>query len=124
MVPLFPDPLSGANGSNPLIFLQWNGYVWPPCQDLLHLWSGGEFRSAKHRVVNGADDRLTISYFAMPNYDATIAPVPTVAGADTFAPIRAGDISHFTQLKREEEGLEDPQLLENQVVKSTTSTSP
>ena len=76
--------------------------------DLLHRWSGGNFRSAKHRVVNGSDDRLAISFFAMPNYDAVVAPLlqPPEGVSEAFDVIVAGDISHFTQLEREKQGLE------------------
>lgn len=75
-------------------------------KDLLHRWTGGTFRSAKHRVINGRDDRLAISYFSMPNYDVVVEPLVTPGhGGIAFPPIQAGQISHFTQLEREKQGL-------------------
>eukprot|EP00193_Tetraselmis_chui_P003117 CAMPEP_0177756472 /NCGR_PEP_ID=MMETSP0491_2-20121128/3124_1 /TAXON_ID=63592 /ORGANISM="Tetraselmis chuii, Strain PLY429" /LENGTH=364 /DNA_ID=CAMNT_0019272051 /DNA_START=276 /DNA_END=1370 /DNA_ORIENTATION=+ len=85
--------------------------------DLLTRWSNGRLRSAKHRVVNGDDDRLAISFFAMPAYDTPVAPLPgcvKLGEEGRYETILAGDISHFKQLEREKHGLLDPQVLENQ----------
>lgn len=66
--------------------------------DLMAQWTNDRFVSTKHRVVNppsgGGTRRLSVAFFHQPNYDATIACIPTcaVAGEDPrYAPITSGD---------------------------------
>jgi isopenicillin N synthase-like dioxygenase len=64
----------------------------------MECWSGGRFRSTKHRVKPPAGiDRYSIGYFAPPNYDTMIEPLPANApDADRFDPIHVGrDLAGF-----------------------------
>jgi isopenicillin N synthase-like dioxygenase len=63
--------------------------------DMLSTWSGGHWRSTWHRVVAPAGPpphpaRTSMAYFHSPNADALISPLPGVAAAGQFEPIRAG----------------------------------
>ena len=51
--------------------------------DILHFWTNGRLKSAKHRVLGrGWCDRLSLIYFCMPGYDTPIeAPAQLLAGA-------------------------------------------
>jgi catechol 2,3-dioxygenase-like lactoylglutathione lyase family enzyme len=48
--------------------------------DLMADWTAGRWTSTLHRVVPSAPDRdrLTVTFFHHPNYDATISPLPAV----------------------------------------------
>tara|TARA_A100001037_G_scaffold293549_1_gene310288 strand:- start:2840 stop:3838 length:999 start_codon:yes stop_codon:yes gene_type:complete len=68
--------------------------------DLLSHWTNDRWLSALHRVANPpldagvAADRLTLVYFAVPNYDALMECIPTCTGPDApprYAPILAGE---------------------------------
>ena len=68
--------------------------------DLLSHWTNDRWFSAVHRVANPpieagiAADRLTLIYFAVPNYDALMECIPTCMGPDRpprYAPIMAGE---------------------------------
>lgn len=52
--------------------------------EMLALWSGGRIRATPHRVVGGAQERISIPLFFNPAYDADISPpgadVPILAG--------------------------------------------
>ena len=64
----------------------------------MECWSGGRFRSTMHRVKPPAGtDLYSIGYFAAPNYDTMIEPLPTNAPeARQFDPIHAGrDLAAF-----------------------------
>ena len=58
--------------------------------DLMADWTGGRWTSTLHRVLPSAYecDRLSITFFHHPNYDAVIAPLGALAAAD--APVTAG----------------------------------
>ncbi len=54
--------------------------------DMMMRWTNGQFRSTPHRVVNRADQaRYSMPYFANPDYDAIIAPVPSLVAPGTDA---------------------------------------
>ncbi len=62
--------------------------------DLLELWSGGRWRSSRHRVLPPPADApeeslMSVIYFCEPDADTIIEPL--VAGAGMFEPVRAGD---------------------------------
>ena len=68
--------------------------------DLLSHWTNDCWLSAMHRVTNPpleagiAADRLSLVYFAVPNYDALMECIPTCMGPDRpprHAPIMAGE---------------------------------
>lgn len=68
--------------------------------DLMMGWTNDRWRSGLHRVVNpprdatGSARRLSLAYFANPNYDAVIECLPTCLEAGRpplYAPIRAGE---------------------------------
>ena len=78
--------------------------------DMMERWSGGRFRSTVHRVHPPRHaERRAIAFFAAPDRDATIAPLPglaaTGAAADA-APRRAGEdlaafVANFDRQTRE-----------------------
>ena len=51
--------------------------------DTMRLWTNNRFQSTPHRVINtyGAE-RISIPFFANPDYDAVIKPIPTCVGPD------------------------------------------
>lgn len=54
--------------------------------DMMMRWTNGRFRSTPHRVVNRADRaRYSMPYFANPDYDAIIAPIPSLVEPGTDA---------------------------------------
>lgn len=68
--------------------------------DLMMGWTNDRWRSGLHRVVNpprdigGSTRRLSLAYFANPNYNAVIECLPTCveAGrAPLYAPVKAGE---------------------------------
>lgn len=68
--------------------------------DLLMRWTNDIWVSNPHRVVNpppGAqitEGRISIAFFQQPNYDATIACIPSCAGPDNpprYGPVRSGN---------------------------------
>jgi isopenicillin N synthase-like dioxygenase len=70
--------------------------------DLLAQWTNDRWVSTKHRVVNpprahAASDRMSLSFFQHPNYDALVTCVPTCTGPDNppkYPPIWAGTHMH------------------------------
>jgi isopenicillin N synthase-like dioxygenase len=51
--------------------------------DSMKLWTNNRFASTPHRVVNRyGSERYSIGFFANPDYDAVITPVPTCVDAD------------------------------------------
>ncbi len=62
--------------------------------DMMMRWTNGRFRSTPHRVVNRADRaRYSMPYFANPDYDSIIAPIPALIepGSDAaYPPIHFG----------------------------------
>jgi isopenicillin N synthase-like dioxygenase len=51
--------------------------------DSMKLWTNNRFASTRHRVVNRyGTERYSIGFFANPDYDAVITPVPTCLDAD------------------------------------------
>lgn len=63
--------------------------------DMLERWTAGRFKSTPHRVVNRSGaERYSIAYFALPDHDTLIAPLPGIADQDAaadFAPIHTGE---------------------------------
>jgi isopenicillin N synthase-like dioxygenase len=55
--------------------------------DLMADWTNGRWTSTLHRVVPSAPDRdrLTVTYFHHPNYDAVITPLPATGETVTAA---------------------------------------
>ena len=62
--------------------------------DMMMRWTNGRFVSTLHRVVNRATkDRYSMPYFANPDYDAIIAPVPCLVEPGTtnaYPPLHFG----------------------------------
>lgn len=62
--------------------------------DVMMKWTNGRFRSTPHRVVNRAlKPRYSIPFFANPDYDVTIAPIPEIlrpAEGAEYAPFENG----------------------------------
>ena len=62
--------------------------------DMLEIWTGGELRATKHRVLVPEEarlrhsDRLSLVYFCGPNLEEVIAPPP---GSEGYQAIRSGD---------------------------------
>lgn len=51
--------------------------------DSMKLWTNNRFASTRHRVVNRyGSERFSVGFFANPDYDAVITPVPTCVDAD------------------------------------------
>jgi isopenicillin N synthase-like dioxygenase len=51
--------------------------------NMLELWSGGRFRSTMHRVHPPVGrERFSIAYFAHPDYDTLISPLPGMPAPD------------------------------------------
>lgn len=49
--------------------------------DCMQVWTNDQYRAAVHRVLPMADrDRMSVPYFFNPPRDATIAPIPELAG--------------------------------------------
>lgn len=63
--------------------------------NMMERWTNGRFVSTMHRVVNRAQKpRYSLPYFANPDYDAIIAPVPSLVEPGTTAkypPIHFGN---------------------------------
>jgi isopenicillin N synthase-like dioxygenase len=62
--------------------------------DMMMRWTNGRFISTNHRVVNRATTaRYSMPYFANPDYEAIIAPVPCLVEPGTtnaYAPLHFG----------------------------------
>ncbi len=68
--------------------------------NMMEIWSGGRFRSTLHRVHPPRDrERFSIGYFAVPDYDTTIAPLaglPVTGAPEDMTPRHAGrDLAGF-----------------------------
>jgi isopenicillin N synthase-like dioxygenase len=68
--------------------------------DMMAQWTNDRWRSTLHRVVNPPSDagaaarRLSVVFFHTPNYDATIACIPSCTDAahpPKYAPILSGE---------------------------------
>lgn len=63
--------------------------------DMMMRWTNGKFRSTPHRVVNrSVKNRYSMPYFANPDYDSIIAPVPCLIEPGTdcaYPPLHFGD---------------------------------
>ena len=82
--------------------------------DILHFWTNGRLKSARHRVLgHGWRSRLSLVFFCMPGYDTPIeAPAALCADAPARYPsFLCGQRSHFAQSLRDLQGLPDRQLL-------------
>jgi isopenicillin N synthase-like dioxygenase len=61
--------------------------------DMMQLWTNGRFVSTPHRVANRTGlDRISVPFFANPDYDATIAPLARndAAGEKLYEPLACG----------------------------------
>jgi len=78
--------------------------------DLLAQWTNDRWVSTKHRVVNpprewASSDRMSLSYFQHPNYDAEVACIATCVDSDhpaKYAPITAGEHMHRRMMQARE----------------------
>lgn len=72
--------------------------------DMMMWWSNGRFLSNYHRVRNRTDvERFSVPYFANPDRNVTVAPLPQLAGdAPRYAPVRVADhlARFYSQLAR------------------------
>jgi len=72
--------------------------------DMMMWWSNGRFLSNYHRVRNRTDvERFSVPYFANPDRNVTVAPLPQLAGdAPRYAPVRVADhlARFYSQLSR------------------------
>lgn len=62
--------------------------------DVFETWSGGQFKSTQHRVVNTGRERYSMPLFFGLDYDAIIEPLEKFRTPETLAkypPIKAGD---------------------------------
>lgn len=62
--------------------------------DVFEAWSGGQFKSTQHRVVNSGRERYSIPLFFGLDYHAVIEPLPKFRTPETLAkypPIKAGE---------------------------------
>ena len=62
--------------------------------DMMEVWTNGEFPSNPHRVHNTGDERFSLPFFVVADYDAVIQPVPTMISANrppAYAPVVAGE---------------------------------
>jgi isopenicillin N synthase-like dioxygenase len=95
---------------------QWHDVVTPRdaviinVGDLLAQWTNDRWVSTKHRVVNppreyASTDRMSLSFFQHPNYDATVECVPTCTGPGNppkYEPIWAGTHMHRRMMRARE----------------------
>jgi isopenicillin N synthase-like dioxygenase len=61
--------------------------------DMMQRWTNGRFVSTPHRVANRTGlDRISVPFFANPDYDATIAPLARngAAGEKLYEPLACG----------------------------------
>ena len=78
--------------------------------DLLAQWTNDRWVSTKHRVVNpprehATTDRMSLSYFQHPNYDAEVACIPTCVtpgNPEKYPPITAGEHMHRRMMQARE----------------------
>jgi isopenicillin N synthase-like dioxygenase len=62
--------------------------------DIFETWSGGQYKSTQHRVVNIGRERYSIPLFFGLDYDAVVEPLPNFRTPENIAkypPIKAGD---------------------------------
>ncbi len=62
--------------------------------DIFEAWSGGQYKSTQHRVVNSGRERYSIPLFFGLDYDAIVEPLPKFRTPDTIAkypPMCAGE---------------------------------
>jgi isopenicillin N synthase-like dioxygenase len=61
--------------------------------DMMQRWTNGRFVSTPHRVANRTgQDRISVPFFANPDYDATITPLAAdfAAGGNLYEPLACG----------------------------------
>ena len=93
--------------------------------DLFQMWTNGDFKSSRHRVIIGEkteedddEDRMSIVWFHCPNYD-TIVDSREVdelrknsqGREQKYRPFKVEDRTHFKQTERTKNNLPDRQLL-------------
>ena len=86
--------------------------------DLMARWTNDRWLSTLHRVANppaeakGGSRRLSIVFFHHPNYDATVACLPTCVGsgaAPKYAPITVSD---YYSMKKSQQRMAQAKVLE------------
>ena len=81
----------------------------------MYRWTNGKFKSALHRVVTLAgQERFSTAFFAEPNFEAEIAPLPTCVSEQDppkWPPTTSGEYlmgrynaTHATYAERQREG--------------------
>ncbi len=59
--------------------------------DMMQRWTNGRFVSTPHRVRNRTGrDRISVPFFANPDYAAVITPLAGVEGETAYAPLACG----------------------------------
>jgi len=60
--------------------------------DMLSHWTGGQYKSTPHRILNNSDKyRVSVPFFFEPNYDAVITPIPLNGQTTTTKPLIYGE---------------------------------
>lgn len=62
--------------------------------DIFETWSGGQFKSTQHRVVNTGNERYSMPLFFGLDYDVVVEPLAKFRTAETIAkypPMKAGE---------------------------------
>ncbi|MEM9855620.1 MAG: 2-oxoglutarate and iron-dependent oxygenase domain-containing protein [Pseudomonadota bacterium] len=62
--------------------------------DIFETWSGGQFKSTQHRVINTGNERYSMPLFFGLDYDAVVEPLEKFRTPETIAkypPIKAGE---------------------------------
>jgi isopenicillin N synthase-like dioxygenase len=59
--------------------------------DMMQRWTNGRFVSTPHRVTNKTGkQRFSVPFFANPDYDATIVPLPGASASSRYEPLACG----------------------------------
>jgi len=62
--------------------------------DMMELWSGGQFVSTAHRVINrSGKERYSFPYFAVPRHDVVVAPLVQPCPGFARAAVAVGPVS-------------------------------